>query len=74
MREQIFTAALDLHYFPMAREQLDALVARFPASQRVKVFEGMMFECQVCVCVCVCVCACVHVCVRVCFVCLYTQY
>lgn len=46
VREQIFTAALDLHYFPLAREQLDALVVRFPASQRVKVLEGMMFECQ----------------------------
>ena len=36
-REQVFSAALDLHYFSVARAQLDALVIRFPASTRVKV-------------------------------------
>ena len=48
VREQVFTAALDLHYFDVAREQFDALVARFPTSARVKVLEGMMFEAQAC--------------------------
>jgi hypothetical protein len=48
VREQVFLAALDLHLFKIARTQLDALVVRFPTSARVKVLEGMMFECQVC--------------------------
>ena len=48
VREQVFLAALDLHNFKLARTQLDALVVRFPTSARVKVLEGMMFECQVC--------------------------
>jgi hypothetical protein len=41
-REQVFSAALDLHYFSVAKAQLEALVIRFPASTRVKVCGDMI--------------------------------